>query len=686
MARYIQSPNLGISSPVSFKLSGINTATIKLLRESGIQSVWDLLCTFPRTHLELIPCSIDEVEQGQNHAIIGRLESYEVRDSPRQSRLTIENWTIADQSGSILRASTFYNHSRYRTFEWRSQQQHQYQRGKMLLLMGKVKIDSRWGVQMSRPTVEIVDEDFDSNRAYQWQSLYSDRGALKGIKIAAAIATAWNWASEQDWEDKIPGGLNMPNDLSLKAAIRRIHFPMSQDQIDQARERLSFEEFFWLQVELLQRRQQRLKVRSQPTADSGELESQFYEQLPFSPTSAQTWAIREIRQDLQQSTPMERLLQGDVGSGKTVVAAAAIVIAVEAGWQTALMAPTEVLAKQLHDKLTGWLNPIGIKVGLLTGSTPAAARTRLFGQLISGELPVVVGTHALIEDTVSFKNLGLVIIDEQHRFGVDQRAQLNRKAPRNCIPHMLVMTATPIPRTLALTLHGEMDISTLAELPPGRQPITTCLIHTGDSESHMWQAVRVALEQGRQAYVILPLAEQSDTLNLRSAAERYQTLQCWFEGYEIGLLYGSMNPAQKQDTLEKFRLGEVHILVSTTVVEVGIDVPNASIIVIEHAERFGLAQLHQLRGRVGRGKHASTCYLATDSTADKAIERLSVLVESQDGFHIAEMDLRLRGPGEVIGNVQSGMPEFSIANWVEDGALLELARVAAEKAVSLDLV
>ena len=398
-------------------------------------------------------------------------------------------------------------------------------------------------------------------------------------------------------------------------------------------------------------------------------------------TGAQQRVINDILTDLQKPAPMNRLVQGDVGSGKTVVAVVAILAAIQSGYQAALMAPTEVLAEQHYRKLVEWFNLLHLPVELLTGSTKASKRKQIHAQLATGELPLLVGTHALIEDPVQFQKLGLVAIDEQHRFGVQQRARLQQKGDS---PHVLTMTATPIPRTLALTLHGDLDVSQIDELPPGRKAIQTTAL-TGRDRTHAYDLIRREVAQGRQVYVVLPLVEESEKLDLKSALEEYQHLQdTVFPEFKVGLLHGRLTSADKDEAITLFRENQTQILVSTTVVEVGVDVPNASVMLIEHAERFGLSQLHQLRGRVGRGADQSFCLLMSSSKAETAKQRLKVLEQSQDGFFISEMDLRFRGPGAVLGTRQSGLPDFALASLVEDQAVLEVAREAAERVIEID--
>jgi ATP-dependent DNA helicase RecG len=403
--------------------------------------------------------------------------------------------------------------------------------------------------------------------------------------------------------------------------------------------------------------------------------------LPFQLTNAQQRVVAEILADLQQSAPMNRLVQGDVGSGKTVVAVMAILAAIQSGYQAALMAPTEVLAEQHYRKLVGWFNLLHLPVELLTGSTKTAKRRQIYSELETGELSIAVGTHALIQDKVNFRNLGLVVIDEQHRFGVYQRAQLQQKGQQ---PHVLTMTATPIPRTLALTLHGDLDVSQIDELPAGRQPIQTNAMNNRQ-RSQAYELMKREIVQGRQVYIVLPLVEESEKLDLRAAVEEHERLQTEvFPDFKVGLLHGRMSSAEKDAAITAFRDNRTQVIVSTTVIEVGVDVPNATVMLIENAERFGLSQLHQLRGRVGRGEHRSYCLLMSNSMSSNSKQRLQVLEQSQDGFWISEMDMQLRGPGQVLGSRQSGMADFALASLAEDGEVLAIARDAAEKVILRD--
>jgi ATP-dependent DNA helicase RecG len=488
------------------------------------------------------------------------------------------------------------------------------------------------------------------------------------------------------WPDPLPKALRDGLDAlpTRSEAVEQIHRPSDPARLQQARRRLVFDEFLLLQLALGLRRE-RLRAREAPPLLGGSgqesLMGRFLALLPFPLTAAQNRVLSEIREDLAQPQPMARLLQGDVGSGKTVVALAALLSAIESGCQGALMAPTEVLAEQHLRKLAPWLDQLHVSSALLTGSTPTRRRRQLLQDLINGQLHLLVGTHALLEDPVQFQRLGLVVVDEQHRFGVRQR---NRLLAKGLQPHLLTMTATPIPRTLALSVHGDLDVSQIDELPPGRTPVCTRLLREGERDQ-AWQLIREQVALGQRAYVVLPLVEESEKLDLRSAVDVHRALaEEEFADLSVGLLHGRLSSEEKQRALGAFAAGATQVLVSTTVVEVGVDVPEASVMVIEHAERFGLAQLHQLRGRVGRGAAASHCLLINASGSPLARQRLEVLVRSTDGFEIAEMDLRLRGPGQMLGTAQSGLPDLALASLSEDGEVLEEARRVARELIARD--
>jgi len=474
--------------------------------------------------------------------------------------------------------------------------------------------------------------------------------------------------------------------MSLEKALVAIHLPANMHDLGNARFRLKFEELFFIQLKVLSLKHSReSKFKGYPFTEIGFNFNTFYhDHLPFQLTGAQKRVIREIRKDLGRNVQMNRLLQGDVGSGKTLVALMTALIAMDNGFQACLMAPTEILAQQHFKTISGLVRSMHVTSGLLTGSTKASERSVIHGQLTSGEMQLLIGTHALIEDVVSFKRLGLVIIDEQHRFGVAQRAKLWQKGDE-IPPHILVMTATPIPRTLAMTVYGDLDISVIDELPPGRKPIQT--MHFFDNKrQEVYAFLRRQLEAGRQLYVVYPLISESEKLDFKNLEEGFRHLYEAFPGYEVCMVHGRMKPAEKEREMVKFKEGRTHIMVATTVIEVGVDVPNASVMVIESAERFGLSQLHQLRGRVGRGADQSYCILMSAyKLTNESRRRLATMVRTNDGFEIAEMDMRLRGPGDIEGTQQSGIGfDLKIANLAKDSSILEMARNEARDLLDED--
>lgn len=474
--------------------------------------------------------------------------------------------------------------------------------------------------------------------------------------------------------------------MPLREALINIHAPSSNEALQAARFRLKFEELFQIQTGMLRlSRDRKAALAGYRFPRIGHYFNSFYERaLPFPLTGAQKRVMKEIRADMATGRQMNRLLQGDVGSGKTLVGAMTMLIALDNSTQGCLMAPTEILARQHHETLTKLLAPVGVNVRLLTGSTPAKERREIHEGLIDGSVHILVGTHAVIEDAVEFKALGVVVIDEQHRFGVAQRARLWKKNS-TVAPHVLVMTATPIPRTLAMTVYGDLDVSVIDELPPGRKPIAT-LLRFDRERLHVYQAMYKELAAGRQAYIVYPLVEENERLDLISLKEGYEYVRQSFPAYKVAYVHGKMRPEEKEYQMKIFASGEAQILVATTVIEVGVNVPNASVMLIECAERFGLSQLHQLRGRVGRGADQSYCVLMTKQkiSADTR-KRLEIMTATTDGFVIAEADLKLRGPGDIEGTQQSGTPfDLKIADLARDGRIIQMAREAAERLLDAD--
>lgn len=478
------------------------------------------------------------------------------------------------------------------------------------------------------------------------------------------------------------------NLISREQAFIHVHFPRDAESLRKALFRLKFDELFFIQLRLLKLKLlNQTKFRGAVFSQVGEMLNRFYSEcLPFELTGAQKRVVREIRYDLGSGKQMSRLVQGDVGSGKTIVALMSMLLAVDNGYQAALMAPTEILAEQHFKNIKALLAKLNLHIALLTGSTKTAERKVLHEQLRSGEIHILIGTHALIEDVVQFHKLGLVIVDEQHRFGVQQRAKLWLKGSDEEVPHMLIMTATPIPRTLAMTVYGDLDTSVIDELPPGRKPIKT--LHRFDSSRQkIFDFMRQEIASGRQVYVVYPLIEESENMDFKDLTDGYESIVREFPQpkYQVGVLNGKMKPQDKDYEMQRFKEGKTQILVSTTVIEVGVDVPNASVMVIESAERFGLSQLHQLRGRVGRGAEQSYCILMTGyALGQDARTRMETMVRTNDGFEIAEVDMRLRGPGDIQGTQQSGQPIFRISNLSKDGQILQAARNAAIDLLAVD--
>ncbi|TVR06998.1 MAG: ATP-dependent DNA helicase RecG [Phormidium sp. GEM2.Bin31] len=662
------------------------------LARLGLYRVQDLLEYFPRDRIDYArQVPISQLEPGETVTVVAQVQSCSFFNSSKNKKLSIFQLTLKDPTGR-LKITRFYPGNRYSSSRWQYAHKSQYPRGATVAASGLVK-KNKYGITLENPDLEVLEhadariESLSVGRVLPVYALTDGVTADLVRKSVLAVLPA-----SQQIPEPLPKKLREKYDLlDRSTAIANIHFPPDTDILDLARRRLVFDEFFYLQLGLLKRRHELKQAGELQLANSqaqrltiqGQLIEQFYNLLPFDLTHAQTRVIQEILGDLNKTSPMNRLVQGDVGAGKTVVAVVAILAAIQSGYQAALMAPTEVLAEQHYRKLVDWLNLLQLPVELLTGSTKTRKRRQIHSQLETGELPVLVGTHALIQDKVNFHRLGLAVIDEQHRFGVQQRAKLQQKGS-NGICHVLSMTATPIPRTLALTLHGDLDVSQIDELPPGRKPIQTTVL-AGKQRLEAYDLIRRQMAMGHQAYVVLPLVEESEKLDLKSAVEEYERLQEVFPNFRVGLLHGRMTSAEKDAAIAAFHGHDTQILVSTTVVEVGVDVPNATVMLIENAERFGLSQLHQLRGRVGRGGDRAYCILMTHPKASPdAKQRLEVLESSQDGFLIAEMDMQLRGPGQMLGTRQSGLPDFVLASLVDDREVLILARDAAERVIRKD--
>jgi ATP-dependent DNA helicase RecG len=660
---------------------GIRKADI--LSKLGLFTVKDVLYYYPRDHIDYAKqVNIIELEPGATVTLVGIIHKFNFFTSPKNKKLNVLDITIKDETGH-LKISRFYAGVRYSNRGWQETLKRKYPVGSWVAASGLVK-QGKYGLNLDNPELEVLSEGDTNISSLKIGRVLPVYPLVEGVSadvIREAVVIVL--PATEKLKDPLPQVVREQYGLiDLPTAIRHIHFPEDSDTKEAARRRLIFDEFFYLQLGFLQRRHLLRQIQTEAIIKpTGILIDRFNEILPFQLTKAQQRVVGEILGDLEKTAPMNRLVQGDVGSGKTVVAVMAILAAIQSGYQTALMAPTEVLAEQHYRKLVGWFNLLHIPVELLTGSSKIAKRRQIYRELETGELSIAVGTHALIQDKVNFRNLGLVVIDEQHRFGVFQRAKLQQKGSQ---PHVLTMTATPIPRTLALTLHGDLDVSQIDELPAGRQPIQTTAMNNRQ-RTQVYELMKREIAQGRQVYIVLPLIEESEKLDLRAATEEHERLATEvFPEFKVGLLHGRMSSADKDAALSDFRDNVTQIIVSTTVIEVGVDVPNASVMLIENAERFGLSQLHQLRGRVGRGEHRSFCFLMSSSSSNDAKQRLQVLEQSQDGFWISEMDMQLRGPGQVLGTRQSGLADFALASLAQDEEVLTIARDAAEKVILQD--
>jgi ATP-dependent DNA helicase RecG len=639
------------------KVKGVGAKTYEQFTLAGINTVGDLINFLPRNYEDFSHiATISNIKPGKT-TIKARCEKIETRPVRRGLRITTA--TLVDSSGKIQ--AVWFNQPYRET---------QLKNGEEFYFSGEFEFNyNRY--QLTNPSAERV-----SDMPVQTDRILPVYRSIKGLKTTLVRKIL---AELRPLIAMLPETLpqNIVEDekmLSRSQAVLAMHFPETMDDIEKARDRLAFEELFQLLLASQLNRQENAKLTGWRIPFEQPIVADFVKKLPFELTGAQRRAAWEIIQDLERKTPMNRLLQGDVGSGKTVVAGLVACQVAHAGLQTAIMAPTEILASQHAETLSKLLHPLGVSVGLLTGGVKGIARKTLYEQIATGTVDVVVGTHALIQEKVKFHKLGFVVIDEQHRFGVQQRQLLLEKSEH--MPHMLAMTATPIPRSLALTVYGELDISILNELPLGRKPIIT-KIWSPNSRQQLYEKVDAELAVGRQAYVICSLIEDNPDNEIKSVQVEYVKLQnSIFKHRRIGLLHGKMKSDEKDAVMQQFSAGDYDILVSTTVVEVGVDVPNATVIVIENADRFGLSQLHQLRGRVGRSIHQSYCYLI-NSTSAKPTQRLREIEKSNDGFYLAEVDLKLRGPGEIYGRAQHGALNLQIAT-LADTKLIARAQKQAK--------
>ena len=653
-------------------VKGVGPKLALVFKKLGISTVAQLLEYYPRKYINYQGfAKIRDLKIGDEVCIFARVKSVGAHST--KNRLTVLNVVLEDNTGTL--AITFFYKSLNRVMLQRYKAQ--YPIGASVSAIGKVKKNSYTG-KLTLDKAEIQVLGFDATKGGEDNKIvpiYPLTESLAPKTLQRAILNAYE-TYENKLNECLPSYLIDELDLANKKdAILKIHFPKEQKDVDKARFRLVFEELFLLQLHLNLMREKSKKTNTSIPLKTkkGGLVDRFIEGLPFELTGGQKTAVNEILHDLNSTESMQRLLQGDVGSGKTVVACITLLAAIENGYQGAIMAPTEILASQHYKNFVEWLTPLNLSVGLFLGKHGAKLRKEMLTSLKNGQTHLAIGTHALIQEGVEFANLGAVVIDEQHRFGVNQRTNLLNKSKS---PQMLTMTATPIPRTLALTVHGDLDVTTIDELPKGRKPIITTLTSLRTSSYNL---IKEEIAKGHQAYIVYPLIDESETISAKNATQEAQKLATTtFSDYKIGLLHGKLPNEEKDKVMADFKNKKYDILVSTTVVEVGVDVPNATVMIIENAERFGLSQLHQLRGRVGRSQNQSYCILTTSSNSKQVKERLGIMVQTNNGFIVAQKDLELRGPGEFLGTRQSGLPNFGLADIVNDVEILELAR---EKAI-----
>ena len=646
----------------------------KLKKYFEIETVRDLLYNFPYRYVDRTKFyRINELMEGMDYIQLrGKITDFDAPEGVGSKRRIKAFFT--DGTGYIQ--LVWFNGLKYVTSN--------YKVGQEIIVFGKPSFFNGQ-ISIVHPEIDLVEKaSLDGQMMPRYHMTDKVGNAITQRNLSDWVKTALEFVKGKITDPLPEEILRERGFLSLETALRYMHFPKNAEEVAQARARLKFEELFFLQLEILRYAQKKKTERGFYLPRVGENFNKFYaDHLPFSLTNAQKRVVREIRNDFISNTQMNRLVQGDVGSGKTLVAFLSCLIAIDNGFQACLMAPTEILAEQHFQTLSSFAEGLNVKVELLTGNVKGKQRKSIEEGLLNGSVHLLVGTHALIEPNVVFKNLGLCIIDEQHRFGVKQRAQLWKK--NTLPPHVLVMTATPIPRTLAMTLYGDLDVSVIDELPPGRKPIQTFHYYYKDS-SRIIEGIKSELSKGRQVYIVYPLIKENERMDLLDLERGYNQLVEILPQYKIGQLHGKMKPIDKEEAMQRFAEGETQVLVATTVIEVGVNVPNASVMVIQHADRFGLAQLHQLRGRVGRGAEKSYCILLTNyELSENTRRRMQIMVETTDGFVIAEEDLKLRGPGDLEGTAQSGLPfNLKVANLTKDVTIMEQARHAATRIIETD--
>ncbi|MEX2344935.1 MAG: ATP-dependent DNA helicase RecG [Balneolaceae bacterium] len=654
-------------------LHNLNQKRLKALEKTGIKTPHELLLFFPRRYIDKsnIVSIANLREQSEPVTVVGKVQSVQVTGYKFKKRLEI---IISDQTSSLK--AVYFKGWKYFI--------NQFKKGDRVALFGNAKKYGRF-MSMAHPEVDQLGSPEDVKKFDTLIPIYPGNKHLSKAYISNQLIKEW---VEQILNSTTPGEF-LPDEIVSKhhfynreKAFQTIHFPKNRNEARKALERFKFEELFLFELSMAKMKQVQISRAEAEILIPGKLTKTFFNKvLPFDLTGGQKNTLKEIRHDLSSGKQMNRLIQGDVGSGKTVVAIGSMLMAIDCGFQAAMMAPTEILAEQHYHTLKLYLEPLGIRFRLLTGGQSASLRRDILTDIEGGNCQIVVGTHAVFQETVKFHKLGLAVIDEQHRFGVKQRNEILQKGDH---PHLLVMSATPIPRSLAMTIYSDLDISVIEDMPEGRKSIKTA-VRTEKERQKIYSFLEESIGQGRQAYIVFPLIEESEAMDLKDATMGFEKLKRHFPEFSIELLHGRMKSEEKENIMKRFVEGKVQILVSTTVIEVGVDVPNASIMIVEHAERFGLSQLHQLRGRVGRGEYQSYCILMPGGKLSKPGRfRLKKMVDTTDGFEIAEADLKLRGPGDFLGTKQSGLPEFKYADIVEDRMLLEQAKNEAWSLIKTD--
>ena len=654
-------------------VKGVGPKVGELYKKLGIRTINDLIEYYPKKYIDYEGrTKIKDLIEGTNVTVMGIISNVSIFQS--KNKLTIHNIIISDGTGRI-KISFFYKLQNRKMLEFYKSK---YPLNSAIIAIGTVKKDNfTHQLTLDKPEIQVLTAELDDEED---KELYEGKiipvyPLCENLNAKTLIKSIKNAIEkfEEFLEDKLPDEIiKKRNLMNYKDAIKKIHFPKNNEELTRARFRLVYEELFLMQLNLALIREETKKLNSAKLEiKKGGLVDKFVRSLPFELTNSQKEAFGEILKDIKSPHPMQRLLQGDVGSGKTVVACMVLLAAIENHCQGAIMAPTEILATQHYKNFTKWLLPMGISVGLFLGKNTAKVRNEMLSNLKNGQMNIAIGTHALIQNEVEFNNLGVVVIDEQHRFGVNQRMRLFSKGKS---PQLLTMTATPIPRTLALTVHGDLDVTTIDELPKGRLPVITTLT-SSIGRNNAYEKIKEEIKKGHQAYIVYPLIDESETISAKNATKEAERLsQTVFKDYKIGLLHGKLKAEEKDKVMADFKNKVYDILVCTTVVEVGVDVPNATVIIIENAERFGLSQIHQLRGRVGRSDIQSYCILITGKASKTTREKLSVLEQTNNGFIVAQKDLEIRGPGEFLGTRQSGINEFSLFDFTKDIKILELAR------------